>query len=143
MRRRLLPTAPRLRYKGVVGPARPSEAIMALEIWHNPRCTKSRQTLALLEEKGLTPKIRLYLTDPPDSKTLDQVLRALGKEPRELIRRGEAEYKSLGLDDPAKSRKELIQAMVEHPILIERPVVIHGKKAALGRPPEQVLALFG
>lgn len=115
---------------------------MAVEIWHNPRCTKSRQTLALLEEKGLTPKIRLYLTDPPDAKALDQVLRALGKEPRELIRRGEAEYKSLGLDNPAKSRKELIQAMVEHPILIERPVVIHGKKAAIGRPPEQVLALF-
>lgn len=116
---------------------------MALEIWHNPRCTKSRQTLALLQERGLEPKIRLYLTDPPDLKTLDQALRALGKEPRDLMRRGEAEYKSLGLDDPAKSRKELIQAMVEHPILIERPVVIHGKKAAIGRPPEQVLALFG
>lgn len=115
---------------------------MTLEIWHNPRCTKSRQTLALLEEKGHAPKVRLYLTDPPDAATLDRVLRALGKEPRELLRRGEAEYKALGLDDAAKSRDELIRAMVEHPILIERPVVIHGEKAALGRPPEQVLALF-
>lgn len=115
---------------------------MALEIWHNPRCTKSRQTLALLEEKGHKPKVRLYLTDPPDAATLDAVLRALGKEPRDLMRRGEAEYRSLGLDDEAKTREELIRAMVEHPILIERPVVVHGDKAAIGRPPEQVLALF-
>ena len=115
---------------------------MAIEIWHNPRCSKSRQALALLEERGHEPTVRLYLTDPPDAATLDRVLRRLGKEPRDLMRRGEAEYEALGLGDPQKTRDELIRAMVEHPILIERPVVLCGEKAALGRPLERVLALF-
>lgn len=112
------------------------------EIWHNPRCSKSRQTLALLEERGVAPEVRLYLENPPNAKTLDNVLRMLDREPRDLMRRSEAPYKELGLDDAKKTRRELIAAMVENPILIERPVVIHGDQAALGRPPENVLALF-
>ena len=112
------------------------------EIWHNPRCSKSRQALAMLEERGIEVKVRLYLEDPPDAATLDRVLRALGKEPRDIIRRGEKVYDALGIDDPAKTRKQLIGIMVKNPILIERPIVLVGEKAALGRPPEKVLELF-
>jgi arsenate reductase len=112
------------------------------EIWHNPRCSKSRQALALLSDRGLSPRVRLYLNDPPDAATLDRVLRALGKEPRDLMRRHEEPYKALHIDDPKKTREELIRLMVENPILIERPVVLLGSRAALGRPPEKVLDLF-
>ena len=114
-----------------------------VEIWHNPRCSKSRQALALLEERGLEPQVRLYLQSPPDAKTIDRVLKLLGKEPRELIRKNEAPYRELGLDDKKKTRAELIAAMAEHPILIERPVVVRGERAVLGRPPEEVLSLIG
>lgn len=113
-----------------------------LTIWHNPRCSKSRQTLALLEERGLTPTVVRYLDTPPDADTLAHVLDMLEMEPRELMRTKESEYRELGLDDEAKSRDELIGAMVQHPRLIERPVVIHGDRAALGRPPEQVLEIL-
>ena len=115
---------------------------MAVTIYHNPRCSKSRQTLALLEEKGETPKVVEYLKDTPDAATLDDVLKKLDMEPRELMRRKEAPYKELGLDDPGLSREALIAAMVEHPILIERPIVVKGKKVALGRPPESVLEIL-
>ena len=111
-------------------------------IWHYPRCSKSRQTLALLEERGIEPTIRKYRQDPPTADELDEVLDMLGLEPRELMRRKEDPYDELGLDDADRSRQELIQAMVAHPILIQRPVVIVDGRAALGRPPEAVLELF-
>jgi len=115
---------------------------MAVTIYHNPRCSKSRQTLALLQEQGIEPKVVEYLNETPDTKTLDGLLKKLKLEPRDLMRRKEAAYKELGLDDPALSRQALIAAMVEHPILIERPIVVNGAKAALGRPPEKVLEIL-
>lgn len=115
---------------------------MAVTIYHNPRCSKSRQTLALLQEQGEDPKVVEYLKDTPDAETLDDVLKKLDMEPRELMRRKEAPYKDLGLDDPDLSREALIAAMVEHPILIERPIAVKGKKVALGRPPESVLEIL-
>lgn len=115
---------------------------MKVEIWHYPRCSKSRQTLALLEARGLSPEVRLYREDPPDAATLERVLTLLDKSPRELMRRKEEVYTLLNLDDDLLSREELVGAMAEHPELIERPVVIADGRAALGRPPEAVLALF-
>jgi arsenate reductase len=115
---------------------------MAVTIYHNPRCSKSRQTLALLQDQGIEPEVVEYLNDTPDAKTLDDILKKLDMEPRELMRRKEAPYKELSLDDPGLSRQALIAAMVEHPILIERPIVLKGKKAALGRPPEKVLEIL-
>src|SRR5690554_505998 len=115
---------------------------MAVTIYHNPRCSKSRETLALLEEQGIQPQVVEYLKTPPDAATLDRLLTQLGLEPRELMRRKEAPYKELGLDDPAKSRVELIEAMVANPVLIERPIVVKDGKAALGRPPEAVLKIL-
>ena len=115
---------------------------MTVTIWHNPRCSKSRQTLALLENKGLAPRVVPYLDTPPDAAEIDRVLGLLGLEPRALMRRREPEYAALGLDDPALDRAALIAAMVQTPRLIERPVVIAGDKAALGRPPEDVLKIL-
>ena len=114
---------------------------MTVTIWHNPRCSKSRQTLALLEEKGITPDIRLYLDDAPSVAEIKDVLAKLGIEPRALMRTGEADHKDQGLkavDDP----DALIEAMANTPKLIERPVVINGDRAALGRPPESVLSIL-
>lgn len=115
---------------------------MKTAIYHNPRCSKSRQTLALLRDRGIEPEVVEYLSTPPDHATLDKLLKMLGMQPRELMRRKESEYKALNLDDPALDRDALIQAMVEHPRLIERPIVVRGDRAALGRPPEQVLELL-
>jgi len=115
---------------------------MAVTIYHNPRCSKSRQTLALLQEKGIEPTVIEYLNDTPDAATLEALLKKLDLHPRDFIRRKEATYKDLGLDDPGLSREALIAAMVEHPILIERPIVVKGAKAALGRPPEAVLEIL-
>lgn len=115
---------------------------MSIEIYHNPRCSKSRQTLELIREKGVEPEIREYLKTPPDRKTLERILNMLGLEPRDLMRKKEREYKELGLDDPNLTRSDLIQAMIDHPKLIERPIVISGDKAALGRPPESVLDIL-
>ena len=115
---------------------------MPVEIYHNPRCSKSRQTLQLLEEQGIEPKITKYLETPPDRKTLESILKMLDMEPRDLMRKGEKEYKENGLDNPDLSREELIQAMLDHPRLIERPIVINNGKAAIGRPPESVLELL-
>ena len=112
------------------------------EIWHNPRCSKSRQTLALLEERGIEFSVRTYLEDPPDVALLEQTLDKLGMEPRDLMRKKEDLYKELGLNNESLGRDALLEAMHENPKLIERPVVLHKGKAALGRPPEQVLALF-
>lgn len=110
-----------------------------IEIWHNPRCSKSRAALELLTSKGVAPRIVAYLENPPTSERLGEVLALLGLEPRELMRKGEAPYRELGLDDPSLDRATLIRAMVEHPILIERPIVIVTGRAVVGRPPERVL----
>jgi len=115
---------------------------MTVRIYHNPRCSKSRETLALLESRGIAPEVVEYLATPPDAATLAGLLDKLGLEPRELMRRKEPEYAELNLADPALSREALIDAMVAHPSLIERPIVVVGDKAALGRPPEQVLAIL-
>lgn len=115
---------------------------MKVIIYHNPRCTKSRQTLQLLRDNGIEPEIVEYLDTPPDRKTLTAILSMLGIGPRELMRRNEAPWKDLGLGDPSISDGKLIDAMVKHPILIERPIVVAGKKAAIGRPPENVLEIL-
>ena len=112
---------------------------MKLVIWHNPRCTKSRETLALLRQKGLEPEIRDYLKETPTVDELKAVVGKLGFDTvRDWMRTKEADYKALGLKDESDEDR-LLEAMVSHPKLIERPVVIHGERAALGRPPEKVL----
>ena len=115
---------------------------MAVTIYHNPRCSKSRQTLALIQDRGIEPRVVEYLSDTPDAATLDTLLKKLKMEPRELMRRKEAPYKELNLGDESLSREALIDAMVAHPILIERPIVVKGGKVALGRPPEAVLEIL-
>ncbi len=115
---------------------------MSVIIYHNPRCGKSRLTLQLLQQQGIEPEIIEYLKNPPSVQQLDDILHKLGMEPRELMRTKEADYKANGLDDASLDRQALITGMVNHPILIERPIVIAGDKAALGRPPEAVLAIL-
>lgn len=110
-------------------------------IYHNPRCSKSRQTLALLEENGVEPKIVEYLKTPPSAPELKRVLKRLGLSPHDIVRKGEAVYAELGLKDKDVSDEELIKLMVVNPILIERPIVVSGGKAAIGRPPEAVLKI--
>lgn len=112
-------------------------------IYHNPRCTKSRETLALLKEKGAEPQVVLYLETPPDAATIKKLLAMLGmKSPRDLMRQKEDLYKSLNLADAGLSEGALIQAMVDNPKLIERPIVVHEGKARIGRPPESVLEIL-
>ena len=114
------------------------EAFLDLTIYHNPRCSKSRQTLALIEEAGYTPKIIKYLEKPLTVEQVTDLIRALGfDDPRALMRKGETVYKDLDLKSETNSQL-LIQAMVENPKLIERPIVVKGDKAILGRPPENV-----
>jgi arsenate reductase (glutaredoxin) len=111
-------------------------------IWHNPRCSKSRETKQLLEERGVQLDVRLYLEDTPTRAELEQALERLDMEPRELLRVKEAAYKEAGLDDTGKSDDEVLDAMLRYPVLIERPLVVVGDRAALGRPPESVLDLL-
>lgn len=111
-------------------------------IYHNPRCSKSRQTLELLNSNGIEPEVVEYLDTPPDAATLRTILDMLDLQPRELMRRDEAEYKALGLDDDSLSADQLIAAMIEHPRLIQRPIVVRDGRAAIGRPPEQVLGIL-
>ena len=111
-------------------------------IWHNPRCSKSRGTLELLHERGIEPTVVDYRENPPDARELSRVIELLGIDPRELMRRDEAEYTELKLDDSSLTRDQLIAAMVAHPILIQRPIVIANGRAAIGRPPEAVLAIL-
>ena len=115
---------------------------MTVRIYHNPRCSKSRQTLQLLEERSIAPEVVKYLETPPDAATLSDLLDMLGLEPRELMRKKEKEYQQSGADNPELSRDELISLMVRYPKLIERPIVVSGGKAALGRPPERVLEII-
>ena len=110
-------------------------------IWHNPRCSKSRQTLELLRENGHEPEVIEYLKNAPDRTRILQALVKLGLSAHDLIRSGEAIYKELGLSKETPD-KVLVQAMHEHPILIERPIVFANDKAAIGRPPEHVLAIL-
>ncbi|MBK6959723.1 MAG: arsenate reductase (glutaredoxin) [Gammaproteobacteria bacterium] len=111
-------------------------------IYHNPRCTKSRQTLELLHARGIEPQVIQYLDTPPDAATLRELLRKLGIEARQLVRKGEPEYQSAGLDRADCTEAQLIAAMVAHPRLIERPIVVAGARAAIGRPPENVLEIL-
>jgi arsenate reductase len=111
-------------------------------IYHNPRCSKSRQTLELLNERGVEAQVVEYLHTPPDATTLGGILDMLGIEPRELMRSDEPEYRDLNLDDASLGREQLIAAMVAHPRLIQRPIVVRDGRAALGRPPEQVLGIL-
>ena len=114
---------------------------MPVTIYHNPRCSKSRQTLRLIEEQGIEPEIIEYLEDTPDAAKLTEIIRLLGVSARDIMRTGEAIYKDLGLKDET-SETALITAMVHHPILIERPIVVSNGKAVIGRPPEAVLQIL-
>lgn len=115
---------------------------MTVTIYHNPRCSKSRQTLALLEEKGAAPKIVDYLKTPPSAAELKAILKKLGLKPQDIVRKGEARYAELELKERTVSDDELIELMVENPILIERLIAVAGGKAAIGRPPETVLTIL-
>lgn len=115
---------------------------MSVTIYHNPRCSKSRQTLELIRKKGIEPKIIEYLVNPPNANTMQQLLNMLGKQPEEVMRKGEAVYKELGLKDANLGKAELIKILIDNPKLIERPIVVSGDKAALGRPPENVLEIL-
>ncbi len=113
-----------------------------LTLYHNPRCSKSRGALELLEARGLQPTVVRYLETPPSADQLKALLDKLGIAARDLLRSGEEEYKSLGLADASLSEAQLIEAMVRHPKLIERPILVAGDKAVIGRPPEKVLELL-
>lgn len=115
---------------------------MSFVFYHNPRCSKSRQALQLLEEKGIQPEIRKYLEAPLNTEELTSLLSQLGKKPAELIRKGEDLYKELNLGAVEVTEAQLIQAMVDNPKLIERPILSNGQQARIGRPPEQVLELI-
>jgi len=111
-------------------------------IYHNPSCSKSRQTLALLEEQGIEPQVIEYLQEPPTPAQLQEILVKLKMTPRNLIRKNEAVFKEKQLDDSHLSDAQLIELMCRYPKLIQRPIVIVGKKAVLGRPPENVLRIL-
>ena len=115
---------------------------MKVTVLHNPRCSKSRQALQLLKDRGVEPEIVEYLKTPPDAAELGRILDLLGLAPRDLMRRKEPAYRELSLADPGLDRAALIAAMTAHPILIERPIVLADGKAALGRPPERVLNIL-
>jgi len=111
-------------------------------IYHNPRCSKSRASLELLEAKGISPTIIKYLETPPDAKELAEVLDKLGLQAEQIVRKGEALYKELGLADKCLSNQEWIQILADNPKLIERPIVVNGDKAAIGRPIEAVINIL-
>ena len=115
---------------------------MTVTIYHNPRCSKSRQTLALLEERGISPRVVDYLKTPPSAAELKAILKKLGLRPRDLMRKGEPRFAELGLKERDLDDDALIALMMANPILIERPIVVSGGKAALGRPPESVLEIL-
>lgn len=113
-----------------------------LILYHNPRCSKSRSALELLEQRGLSPSVIRYLETPPSAAELQQILARLGISPRQLLRSGEEEYKTLNLADPTLTDGQIIDAMVAHPKLIERPILVAGDMAVIGRPPEKVLEIL-
>ena len=111
-------------------------------IYLNPNCSKCRLSMQLLDDKGISPDVTEYLNEPPSTEELKEILNLLSLEPRELMRQHEAPYKELNLADENLSRDALIQAMIENPVLIERPIVIHNGKAVIGRPPEKILDIL-
>ena len=113
-----------------------------IRIYHNPRCSKSRETLALLQAQGHQPQVVEYLKDTPNTAELRDILTRLGIPARDLLRTKEDEYKTLGLDNPALTEDDIIAAMIAHPKLIERPIVVKGTQARIGRPPERVLEIL-
>jgi arsenate reductase (glutaredoxin) len=115
---------------------------MTVTIWHNPRCSKSRQTLELLNKKGVEPTIREYLKEPPSKAEVETLIDIVGGDPGALLREGEAEFKALGRKKAEMSKADIAKAIAAHPILLQRPIVVSGKKAAIGRPPEAVLPLL-
>jgi len=115
---------------------------MTTQIFHNPRCSKSRMTLQLLNDNNKPVEIIEYLKTPPTADELQAIIKMLGISPRQLLRKGEAEYKEAGLKDDSLTDEQIIAAMVKYPKLIERPIVIHNGQAKIGRPPEQVLDIF-
>ncbi len=115
---------------------------MTVKILHNPKCSKSRATLAILADKGVSTEVVEYLNTPPSAHEISQILDKLGMTPRDLMRKGEAEYKDNNLADEGLTSDQLIQAMVDHPKLIERPVVLANGKARIGRPPESVIEIL-
>jgi arsenate reductase (glutaredoxin) len=115
---------------------------MSATIYHNPKCSKSRQTLELLQQRGIEPRIVEYLKTPPSAAELDAILTKLGIEPRALLRTKEDAYERAGLADSALTREQLIARMVANPSVIERPIVVTDRGAAIGRPPENVLAIL-
>jgi len=115
---------------------------MSLTIYHNPRCSKSRETLKLIEARGLKPTVVNYLETPPSGQELKAILQKLALKPQDILRKGEARYAELGLKDRQLDDDALIALMVANPILIERPIVVAGSKVALGRPPENVLKIL-
>ena len=112
------------------------------QLYHNPRCSKSRQALALLNERGYSPEIIEYLVTPPDVAELKQLLAHLGLKPREILRKKEKEYLELGLDDESLTDDQILQAITKAPKLLERPILVHGDRAAIGRPTENLLPLL-
>jgi arsenate reductase len=112
-------------------------------LYYNPRCSKSRAALKLLRERGVQPEVVDYLENPPDARQLDRILRLLGLEPRELMRRDESAYAECELDGAALTRDQLIQAMIDHPILIQRPIALKDDRAVLARPPSRVVEVLG
>ena len=115
---------------------------MTITIWHNPRCSKSRQTLELVQKKGVQPTIREYLKQPPSKAEVETLIDMVGGDPGALIRDGEAEFKALKKKKAEMSKADIAKAIAAHPILLQRPIVVSGKKAAIGRPPEAVLPLL-
>ena len=113
-----------------------------MKIYHNPRCSKSRQSLALLQEAGVETEVIEYLTDPPTVDELAQILDALQMEPTDLMRTGEAVYQELGLREKQLSRQEAIETLIQHPVLMQRPIVVNGDQAVIGRPPENLKTLL-
>lgn len=115
---------------------------MSVTIYHNPRCSKSRQTLEILRQADVELEIVEYLKTPPDAQLLKRLLSYLGISPRELLRKNESAYREAGLDDTNLSAADLISAMLQHPVLIQRPIVVNNGKAVIGRPPEHVLDII-
>ena len=116
------------------------EPDLSIQIYHNPRCSKSRATLALLEANGHAPEVIEYLKNPPNSQTIRELVEKLGIKSHELLRKGESEYQSLALQD--STDEQVVDAIVKHPILLQRPIVVAGDRAAIGRPPEAVLDIL-
>jgi arsenate reductase len=115
---------------------------MTVTIWHNPRCSKSRQTLELLRRKGIEPAIREYLKQPPSKAEVDKLIDLVGGDAKDLIRDGEPEFKRLGKTKADLGKSDIAKAIVQHPVLLQRPIVVAGKRAAIGRPAEAVLPLL-